>query len=136
MILENIKFKKIIQEPAEMLRIFLALTFLSAGFYRIIFPDLAILEYGQLSLPLFLLPVMVIFEIGVGLALLFKKFTKYIYWLLIIFLIVTLSWALILDGSNLVKAAGELFVFNLNPTDFFLHFVFLFLVILLVIKKK
>ncbi len=136
MTLENIKIKKFFQEPTEMLRIFLALIFLSAGFFRVFYPDIAILEYRNLRLPIFLSPLMIFFEIGSGLGLLFNKFTKYIYWLLIIFLIITLSWAFIIDGSALLKAAGELFVFNLNPTDFFLHFVFLVLAIVLIMKKK
>lgn len=136
MILENFKSINIFKKPERILQIFLALVFLSAGIFRIINPELAKLEFANLQLPITLSLWMTIFEIIAGLGLLFNKGAKFIYGALIAFLIFALVWALIIGGKNLFTSSGELFVFNLNPTDWFLHFTFLLLVFLLLIKKK
>jgi len=136
MSLENIKIKKLFENPENILRIFLAFVFLTAGIFRIFIPDMAVFEFTALKLPVFLSGVTVFFEIGVGLCLLFNKYVKFIYWLLIVFLIFILIWALMINGKSLFFSAGELFIFNLTPTDWFLHFVFLLITITLLIKKK
>ncbi|MFA5131654.1 MAG: DoxX family protein [Patescibacteria group bacterium] len=136
MILENFKIKKFRAEPTEILRLFLAVVFLSAGIFRIFNPGAATEEFSALRLPLFLAPLMIIFEIIAGLLLLFNRFTKQVYYGLIMFMIIVLGWSFILSGGTLIREAGELFVFNLNPTDFFLHFVFLIIAIVLLIRMK
>src|SRR5574344_1826839 len=115
MILESFKFNKLLKQPEDFLRIFLALVFLSAGVFRIFNSDMAILEFLALKLPIFLSPLMIIFEIGAGLGLLLNKFTKYIYSALIVFVIFALVTALAVNGKEIVSGAGELFVFNLTP---------------------
>ena len=136
MILENIKFKKFGKRPTDIIRLFLALVFLSAGIFRILHPEAAVFEFTSLHLPLWLAWPMIVFEIGAGLSLLFNKYTKYIYWLLCAFLILALFLALLINGPEIINLAGELFIFNLNPTDFFLHFVFLLLVLILLNNKQ
>ena len=136
MILENIKMKKIDLKTEDVLRIFLALVFLSAGIFRIFNADMAALEYARLSLPIYLSPLMIIFEIGAGLLLLINRYTKVVYYFLAAFMLLVFLWSFILDGRELLKSAGELFVYNLNPTDLFLHFVFLLIICVLLIKKK
>ena len=136
MTLENFKFKKLSEEPEEIFRIFLAFVFLSAGLFRIFSPDMAVYEFTALKLPVWLSGLMIIFEIGSGLLLLSNRFVGYIYWTLIAFLVFVLAWALAINGQELFKSAGELFIFRLNPTDWFLHFIFLLLALFLVIKKK
>jgi len=136
MSLENIKIKKLFESPKNILRIFLAFVFLSAGVFRIFNPVIAAAEFSSLKLPAFLSPLMVIFEIGAGVGLLFNKYTRFIYWALIAFVLFALSLALIVNGQGLIVTAGELFIFNLTPTDWFLHFVFLLIAVVLLIKKK
>ncbi len=136
MILESFKFNKLLKQPEDFLRIFLALVFLSAGVFRIFNSDMAVLEFLALKLPIFLSPLMIIFEIGAGLGLLLNKFTKYIYSALIVFVIFALVTALAVNGKEIVSGAGELFVFNLTPTDWFLHFTFLLIASVLLIGKK
>lgn len=136
MILENIRFKKIVNDKDDILRIFLALVFLSAGVFRIFNPEIVELEYTQLNLPIYLSPLMIIFEIGSGLLLLINRYTKFVYYLLAVFMLVVFIWSIIIGGRELLRAAGELFVFNLNPTDLFLHFVFLLIIFVLIIRKK
>ena len=125
MISVNTNFFKKISEPKFYLRIMLAVIFLSAGTYRVFSPLAAKSEFVSLGLPGFLSPIMVLFEIGAGCLLLFNVWAKRVYVLLAVFMVIVLAWALFLDAGRLFSAAGELFVFNLNPTDFFLHFVFL-----------
>jgi uncharacterized membrane protein YphA (DoxX/SURF4 family) len=134
--LENFRIKKLSGEPEELFRIFLALVFLSAGLFRIFNPDMAVFEFTALRLPVWLSGFMVFFEIGAGVCLLLNKYTKFIYWLLTAFLIFVLGWALAINGKELFFSAGELFIFRLNPTDWFLHFTFLLIIVFLVIKKK
>jgi len=136
MILENIKFKKLGKRQLDIVRLFLALVFLSAGTFRIFHPEAAVFEFTSLQLPLWLAWPMIVFEIGAGLSLLFNKYTTYIYWLLSLFLILALFLALLINGPELINLAGELFIFNLNPTDFFLHLIFLLLVIILLKNKQ
>jgi uncharacterized membrane protein YphA (DoxX/SURF4 family) len=122
-------------DTTKIIRIFLALVFLTAGIFRIFNPQMAVIEFTDLNLPLWLAWPTIVFEIIAGLSLMFNKYTKYIYWLLIGFLIFILIWAFIINGSELISGAGELFVFRLTPTDVFLHFVFLVMVGVLVREK-
>jgi uncharacterized membrane protein YphA (DoxX/SURF4 family) len=80
--------------------------------------------------------LVVVFEIGAGLCLLTNKYLKPVYFLLATFISLALLWALIVSGQEIIRRAGELFAFNLNPTDFLLHFVFLLLIIVLLIKQN
>ena len=136
MILENIKIKKIFGDPYALLRIFLGFVFLFAGIFRIFNPELVRLEFIKLSLPLSISWVVIVFEICAGLGLLLNRFTKQIYISLLFFLGFILFFAVILKGSEMFKSAGELFSFDLNPTDVFLHFVFLLIVFILIFKRK
>lgn len=136
MILENFRFNKIFKQPEDILRILLAFVFLTAGVFRVFNPLAASQEFSNLGVPAFLLPVMIIFEIGAGIGLLFNKFAKFIYWLLIVLVIFVLCLALVINGQEIISAAGELFVFNLTPTDWFLHFTFFLIAVTLLIKKK
>lgn len=134
--LENIKLKKIFAEPEIILRKFLAFVFLAAGIFRIFNLDIAASEFILLGLPAWLSHGMIVLEIFSGLGLFFDKCTRFIYLVLIAFILFVLSWAIIIRGPELAAGAIDLFIFNLTPTDWFLHFVFLLIVVTLLIKKK
>ncbi len=134
--LENSKKIKVFFGSDKLLRFFLALVFLSAGVYRVYYPDLAVQEFINLKLPTWLSPLMIVFEIGAGLGLLINRYAKLIYYSLLVFLVFILTWAFIINGKMIISQAGELFVFNLNPTDWFLHFIFLFLTIIMLARKN
>ena len=136
MILENFKLNNIFKKPERILQIFLAFVFLSAGIFRIFNPSMAELEFSNLKLPVILSVLTTIFEVIAGLGLLLNRGAKFIYGTLIAFLVFVLSWALVIGGKELFSSADELFVFNLSPTDWFLHFIFLLLAFVLIIKKK
>jgi len=130
------KSKEYLEQPRNLLRIFLTFVFLSAGFFRIFNSGAAKLELINLQLPTFLSVLIIIFEITAGIILLANKYVRYVYWLLVFFLVFILVWGLAINGQAIAKSAGELFVFNLTPTDLFLHFIFLFLAVILLIEKK
>ncbi len=136
MSLESFKENKLLKQPEDILRIFLAFVFLTAGVFRIFNYNMAVSEFFVLGMPIFLCPLMIIFEIGAGIGLLFNKFVKYIYSALIVFILFALVVALVVNGKEIISRAGELFVFNLTPTDWLLHFVFLLIAAILFIKKK
>ena len=74
MILENIK--KAINKPEILLRYFLALIFLSAAIFRIFFKEEALKELVYLNLSPNLQIFLIVFEIIVGITLLFGKYIK------------------------------------------------------------
>lgn len=130
--LENIKKIKV----EDVFRIFLALVFLSAGSFRIFNPELAQTELSLLVLPIAFSYFLIVFEIGTGVLLLLHKWTRLVYALLAVFLIITFELAFALNAKSIIASASELFVFDLNPTDIFLHFVFLLIIILMLFKEK
>jgi len=136
MILGNIKFRGIIKEPKDILRIFMAVVFLSAGVFRIFNPAAAAVELKDLQLPYFLSYFLIFFEIGAGFFLLFNKYLQSISIFLSIFLLFALMRGLVINGYDIVRRAGELFVFQTSPTDFFLHITFLIILISLVVREK
>lgn len=132
-----VNFKKLIIKPDDLLRIFISLIFIIAGLFRIFNPSLAQDELIYLGLPVFLSWFLIIFEIGGGAYLLFKgRFWRKITFLFIFFLFFALFLALKIDSITIINNFKELFVFDVNSTDFFLHFVFLVILISLVLKKK
>jgi len=136
MILATIKEKKILIQPENILRIFLSLVFLSAGLFRIFNYQEVIVEFSKLEIPIIFSYIVVLFEIVAGLFLLFNIFSRQIYYLLFFFISFALIWAFIINGQELIFSVAELFVFNLDPTDVFLHFVFLLFVVYLLLKKN
>lgn len=117
--------KKFIVKPENMGRYFLALVFLSAGLFRIFLPELAAQEIISLGLPKTLSSLIIIFEISAGLLLIFNKQTKYVYFSLLLFLSTALFWGLLIAGPEIILSLEELFIFNLTPTDWLLHLIFL-----------
>lgn len=131
-----VSFKKYFNSPTDILRVLMALVFLSAGFFRIFNPELAKLELVNLNLPLFLSYFLIILEIVGGFLLLINKGVKEVSILFVVFLIFALGWLLLSNGRAILEQAGELFILNSNPTDFFLHLVFLIILVCLFIYHK
>ncbi len=130
-----VNFKKYKNFSNNLLRYLLALVFLSAGLFRLFNYELGALEMQNLNLPEWLTWPISLFEILAGLTLLKGgRRAKKAILALIIFLLAALIWALFLAKDKIIKEASELFIFNLNPTDFFLHLVFL-LILVSLIKK-
>jgi len=120
-----------------LLRLFLGLTFLSAGVYRIFNWHQAVVEFSRfgLSSASYLIALTIILEIIGGLFLLFNIKTKKVLLVFIIFIIIALISALLVNGNNIISGLGELFTFNPTPTDTFLHFTYLILLVYLFNKK-
>jgi uncharacterized membrane protein YphA (DoxX/SURF4 family) len=132
-----VNFKKLFLNPENVLRILMSLIFISAGLFRIFHPSLAQDELLLLGLPTFLSWFLIIFEIGGGIYLLLKgRFWRKITFLFIFFLLFALLLAIKIDSSTIFNNFKELFVFDINSTDFFLHFVFLIILISLVLKRN
>ncbi len=117
-------FKKLSAE--RFLQIFLGVVFLSAGIYRLFHWQLATLEFSLLQLPYpWLTAGVIAFEIVGGLFLITNRWPKITLLAFTAFLGTALIYAYLLMGQNLVQYSAELFVFNLTPTDFVLHFTYL-----------
>lgn len=133
MILENSKQKY--WDNFDLLRWLMALVFISAGLFRVFNYSYSQVEMTLLKLPEFFIWFILFFEIFAGVLLIVKKiWVKKILIALIAFLGLSLGWALVINGQEIIQSYQELFVFDLTPTDFFLHFVFL--IILLSILKQ
>jgi len=119
-----------------LLRLFLGLTFLSAGIYRIFNWNQAVSEFSKLGLGIswYLIILTIALEIIGGLFLIFNIKTKKVLLALIIFIVIALISAFLTNGKDIISRIGELFVFNPSPTDTFLHFAYL--IILIYLFKK
>lgn len=124
-------------EPESLLRIFIGLIFLSAGIYRIFNWQQANIEFSALKLnSVYLIALAMILEIVGGLFLIFNIKTKKVLLAFVIFIILALISAVLGAGKDLIAKSSELFVFDLTPTDFFLHFTYLVIIIYLLGKKE
>lgn len=129
-----INLKKI--KPIDLLRLFLGIVFLSAGIYRAFHWQQALLEFSILNLSSYLIYLTVLLEIIGGLALIFNVKTKKVLFVFIAFLLIALINVFLTSGKNIISQSGELFFFNPNPTDVFLHFTYLVIILYLVTQKK
>lgn len=135
MILENLKNKRIKQE--DLLRILIGLVFFSAGIFRFINPSFVKLEFETLGVSnFFYLPLAFFESVGGFLILIKANYYKQIVKFFIFFLIFALLLAFYLNYNYLLQNISELFVFNINPTDVFLHFVFLIILVSFILKKE
>lgn len=118
------------------IRIFLGIVFISAAVYRIFNYGIAKQEMASLKIPAFFVFIVIIFEILVGLAFMFNKYIKFAAILSAFFLILAIMLALIVNGKNIILSIGEIFVFNLTPTDILLHITFLILILVVYLNCK
>jgi uncharacterized membrane protein YphA (DoxX/SURF4 family) len=124
-------------KPVALLRLFLGLVFVSAGIYRIFNWQAAVLEIHKLNLNSVYLSIFLIaIEIIGGLLLIFNIKTKKVLLVFIIFIIIALVSAFLANGKDIISKSGELFTFSPTPTDVFLHFTYLIILIYLLIKKE
>jgi len=109
----------------------MGLVFLSAGSYRLFVPEAAWVEMANLKMSDTLALPLMVFEMLLGLALIFNRYVKAVSIILIVFLLGALGRALMLAGDSFWLGLGELFVFDVTPTDFFLHLVFIIILLFL-----
>ncbi|MCB9358744.1 hypothetical protein H6503_02340 [Candidatus Woesearchaeota archaeon] len=111
--------------PEYVLQYGLSFVFLSAAIYRIFNFSSGINEMHNLLMPFFMVYVVIFFELIVAVFLLFDKLVKIALILVSVFLSISLLFSLVANGTYIIRSLGELFVFDLNPTDFALHLCFL-----------
>lgn len=124
-------------QPITLLRLFLGIIFLSAGVYRIFNWQQAVLEFSKLNLNfVYLIALIIALEIIGGLFLILNIKTKKVLLVFIVFILLALMVALLSSGQALINNIGELFSFDANPTDVFLHFTYLIILTYLFWKQK
>lgn len=124
-------------KPIVLLRLFLGLVFLSAGIYRIFNWHQAVLEFSGLNINSdYLIILTIILEVFGGLLLILNIKTKKVLLAFIIFIFFALAAAFLNSGRDIISKSGELFFFNPTPTDVFLHFTYLIILIYLFFGKK
>jgi len=129
-------FKNNLKSGRKWLIVLMSLIFISAGVFRILNPEAAKTELINLGMPVFLTWFLAFFEIAGGTAMLCGgKIARIAFLIFIVFLLFALAIALIINGTGILAQAGELFVFNTTPTDFFLHFVFIVIMFSLLIGR-
>jgi uncharacterized membrane protein YphA (DoxX/SURF4 family) len=128
---------KINLEPKTLLKLFLGLVFVSAGLYRIFNWQSAILELSELNLnSIYLLIFIIALEIIGGLFLIFNIQAKKVLLVFIIFIIIALISAFLVNGKDIISNLGQLFTFSPTSTDVFLHFTYLIILLYLFGKKE
>lgn len=123
----------IIRNPLYLLKLFLGLVFLSAGFYRIFNINLAVKEFSMFPIGLIypLLTFTIILEITGGLLLILNKKIKLISAIFSAFIIIAVVSGIATSGGQIFSNISELFFFHANPTDIFLHLTYLIVLIYL-----
>lgn len=109
----------------RLVRCAIGIVFLSAATYRLINASAGFDELSRLRLPSFFYFLIIAVEITVGTAFIINKLVKYAALLSILFLVGAIGWGLIVNGSYVLSNIGELFVFDANPTDIFLHAIYI-----------
>lgn len=122
----------------NLLRIFLGLTFLSAGIFRIFNWNKAIIEFSGLNLgtAYYLIVLIIALEVIGGLLLILNIKTKEILLAFSLFIAIAIIIAFMANGNNIIANFKELFTFTPTPTDVFLHFTYLIILISLLAKKE
>ncbi len=115
----------------NLLRLFLGITFLSAGIYRIFNWNQAVIEFSRLNLDgaYYLILLIILLEVVGGLLLIFNIKTKEVLLTFSVFITIALITAFMADGQNIISNFKELFIFTPSPTDTFLHFTYLVIII-------
>ncbi|MCF7862137.1 DoxX family membrane protein [Candidatus Woesearchaeota archaeon] len=119
----------------SLFRLFIGIVILSAGVFRTLFFENAIAESQVLGVPFWFAYFIIIFEIVCGIMLIFNLKVKWVLGSVAIFLIIAILVAFIGYGAQLWENAGELFVFDPNPTDIFLHITYLVIIFALLFDK-
>lgn len=123
----------------ELLRVFLGIVFLSAGIFRIFNWQLAVIEFSRFpfgQLNNYLIVFVIALEVIGGLLLLFNKKTKIVLVIFIVFLFLALVQIIATNFHNLLTQSSELFFFEATPTDVFLHFTYLIIIIYLFFDRS
>jgi uncharacterized membrane protein YphA (DoxX/SURF4 family) len=124
-------------EATDLLRIFLGLIFISAGIWRIFNWQQAVLEFTRLNLNYsYLIVFAILLEIIGGLMLAFNIKTKKVLLAFVIFILLALINAFLISGKEILIKSGELFVFTPTPTDVFLHFTYLIILLYLAFQRR
>ncbi|MFC1616847.1 DoxX family protein [Candidatus Margulisiibacteriota bacterium] len=128
--------KKIFPSPIFILRVFIALVFLSAGLYRIINFQSTVLEVQVLNIPLWLMVMVICLELSMSFLLLINKYVRFALAMLIGFLFISLLVAIIPNLVEVIKNIRELFTYDPTPTDIFLHFTYMIIAIYLFLAYR
>lgn len=125
-----------IKSPLRLLQIFLGIVFIAAGLYRIFNFSLAEQELLVLSLPVFLVIPLVLFEVIGGVLLVLDRYTKQLIYAFTSFLILAVIIAFITNFSTIITGFKDLFFFNPTATDVFLHLTYIFMLVVLLVSIK
>jgi len=115
---------KPMKNKLNILIIFMGVVFLSAALYRIFNYEIAVTEFTNLKLPLFLIPMTILLEIVIGILFIVRKYIKYAVLVASFFLVSAIFIGIISNFTNIAERVHELFVFNAEPTDIVLHILY------------
>ena len=121
----------------DILRIVMGLNFLTAAIFRTFNFGFAKTEVNSLLLPWFFALVVIGVEYICGIMFLMNKKPKAVAGVLIGFLILATILGTIAYGPiQLLKDSGELFVYNLDPTDIYMHITYLVVLVYMFFELK
>jgi len=123
----------------SLLRIFLGFVFTSAGVYRLMNWNDFLLEFSRFPFGKFnkyLIIFVIALEIIGGLLLISNKNSKTVISIFIAFVALALLQIIATNAPILIKQSYELFSFDATPTDVFLHFTYLVILIYLILEPS
>jgi uncharacterized membrane protein YphA (DoxX/SURF4 family) len=122
------------------LRILVSLIFITAASYRIVFFSSGVKELMPLGYNLYIIYVMVciiiILEMICGICILIKEYFKIAVLSLVMLMVYAIASTIIVCPVCIISNIAELFVFNPTPTDVWLHFLYLTILITFLIHYK
>jgi uncharacterized membrane protein YphA (DoxX/SURF4 family) len=118
------------------LRLIMGMVFILAASFRLLFPSQAGAELAGLGLPGLMTWIIVLIELIVGVMLLVDYRVQVAAWIGIAFLGLALLWAFTHGFRQILDSVSDLFVFDIDPTDILLHFMYIILLAIILHRTK
>jgi uncharacterized membrane protein YphA (DoxX/SURF4 family) len=116
---------KILRRPEKLLSIFIGCVVTAAALFRVFNMDAGRAEMARLILPEFVLYPIIIVEFAIGIMLLSGWKVRWALLSGMVFMGAAVIYAFVLRGYTLLTQSVELFAFDANPTDVFLHLTYI-----------
>lgn len=112
------------------------LVFLSASIYRIFHYDKAVSEFQELGVSVNLIVPVIVLEMVLGLFFIFQKNVVHTSITAIAFLLLAIIIAVLNNFSGVIDNISELFILNANPTDLFLHIMYIVILLIIITRYR
>ena len=129
------QIQRAIKDPRVAIQFGMGGVFLGAGLFRILRFDLATKEMAAFGMPPELAWVLIVIEVVSGLCIIVNFYAKQAL-IIMCGLMCSAFYMAIKTRPELIGEVSELFVFDSTPTDIWLHMIYLFVMLGLVLRLQ